>query len=104
MIGSSADALAASNPREGWPPWRGRGCKGPERPLLGGMAPGKGSGDALPFWPPWNGQGPWGQESPQVDGCRESEVSLRVGFQGGAIAPMIHGSVQVERDVSRPCE
>jgi hypothetical protein len=45
-----------------------------------------------------------GRNVRQVDGCRESEVSLRVGFRAGAIAPMIHGSVQVERDVSKPCE
>ena len=29
-------------------------------------------------WPPWHGLGSWGQARPQVDGCRESEVSLRV--------------------------
>lgn len=26
------------------------------------------------------------------------------GFQGAAIRPLIHGSVQVERDFSKPCE
>jgi hypothetical protein len=32
-----------------------------------------------------------GRNAPQVDGCKESEVSLRVGFRAGAIAPLIDG-------------
>jgi len=45
-----------------------------------------------------------GRNARQVDGCRESEVSREWGSRVGTIAPMIHGSVQVERDVSKPCE
>ena len=46
-----------------------------------------------------------GRNARQVDGVQGSaEGSLASGFQGAAIRPLIHGSVQVERDVSKPCE
>ena len=46
-----------------------------------------------------------GRNALQVDGVQGSaEGSLVSGLQGAAIRPLIHGSVQVERDVSKPCE
>lgn len=49
--------------------------------------------------------GSGGRDSPLIDGVQGSaEGSFASGFQGAAIRPLIHGSVQVERDVSKPCE
>ena len=55
-------------------------------------------------WPPWNGLGSWGQERSLSRWVQGERSLLARGVQGSAIAPMIHGSVQVERDFSKPCE
>lgn len=50
------------------------------------------------------GQESWGQERCPSRWVQGERSLLASGVQGSAIAPMIHGSVQVERDVSKPCE